>query len=247
MSVTTICPECGKKFSVFPSELRKSPNKCCSKDCFRKRRSRLYTGKGSPVWQDRPERFCGFCGKLIPEKLRKEQQFCSGKCSSCYHALHIRKENNPRWKGGPPKRTCQTCGRVFKKHLCKNHASGDGKYCSRECYGLAERGENNHAWKGGLSFEPYTDKFNASFKKSIRQRDNYICAICGNKARTVHHIDYDKSNTVEENCITVCRSCHGKTNHNRAYWEQKLTKILIRRHKPSAISPFHNSSSSIRS
>lgn len=34
----------------------------------------------------------------------------------------------------------------------------------------------------------------------------------------VHHIDYNKLNCNPNNLITLCKSCHMKTNFNREYW-----------------------------
>jgi len=64
-------------------------------------------------------------------------------------------------------------------------------------------------------------------RESIRERDNHICQECGlhqdklggcYKKLDVHHTDYNKNNLDPENLITLCRSCHIKTNNNRAYW-----------------------------
>ena len=33
-----------------------------------------------------------------------------------------------------------------------------------------------------------------------------------------NHIDYDKKNCNSDNLITLCRSCHRKTNFNRENW-----------------------------
>jgi len=51
---------------------------------------------------------------------------------------------------------------------------------------------------------------------------------------SVHHIDYDKMNSNEKNLISLCVSCHGKTNINRKHWiiffngiiNEKYTDIL---------------------
>lgn len=34
----------------------------------------------------------------------------------------------------------------------------------------------------------------------------------------IHHINYDKKNLDPKNLISLCRSCHTKTNHNRENW-----------------------------
>lgn len=83
-------------------------------------------------------------------------------------------------------------------------------------------GKRNHAWKGGISFLPYAPEFNKALKKCIKERDNYQCKECGNtKAKlAVHHIDYNKYNNNHNNLITLCFSCHSKTNFNREEWTQ---------------------------
>jgi 5-methylcytosine-specific restriction endonuclease McrA len=82
--------------------------------------------------------------------------------------------------------------------------------------------ERNGAWKGGISFIPYTIDWTNNLRISIRERDKYTCKICGEKqgdrAFSVHHIDYNKKNCNPENLVTLCIKCHTKTNHNRDYW-----------------------------
>lgn len=45
-------------------------------------------------------------------------------------------------------RICKYCGKEFKIWNC-TIKRGSGKYCSRECYISANKGENNSLWKGG--------------------------------------------------------------------------------------------------
>jgi len=84
-------------------------------------------------------------------------------------------------------------------------------------------GENSPFWKGGYSIKDYK-KFSNRFKNLIRKRDNQICMMCGihrEKMKTslyIHHIDYDKHNTIPQNCISLCSECHAKTNYNRVDW-----------------------------
>jgi len=79
--------------------------------------------------------------------------------------------------------------------------------------------EQNPNWRGGISKEPYSFSFTKKLKDSIKKRDKYKCIECNNKNRLcVHHIDYIKKNCEKTNLITLCRSCHTKTNFNRKYW-----------------------------
>ena len=77
-------------------------------------------------------------------------------------------------------------------------------------------------WKGGISYEKYTVDWKDTLKISIRERDHYQCQICGKNqgdtSHPVHHIDYNKKNCSPDNLITLCRSCHAKTNFKREYW-----------------------------
>lgn len=92
-------------------------------------------------------------------------------------------------------------------------------------------GIGNGRWLGGKSFEPYPLGWNKTLKDKIRDRDNYKCQLCGcSETECVeklhcHHIDYDKLNIKEDNLISLCRSCHTKTNNNRNYWKGVLLKI----------------------
>jgi len=87
-------------------------------------------------------------------------------------------------------------------------------------------------WKEFISFEPYTLDFNKTFRKAIRERDNYCCMICNtieNKSKrrlVVHHIDYNKLNSFPQNCISLCNSCHSKTHINRIQWATFFQSLL---------------------
>lgn len=87
----------------------------------------------------------------------------------------------------------------------------------------ARVGEKANNWRGGLSFEPYSSEFNNQLKYKIRERDNFTCQKCGKKengkAHDCHHKNYNKKDSRPENLITLCLSCHMKTNYNREYWQ----------------------------
>lgn len=86
--------------------------------------------------------------------------------------------------------------------------------------------ENNPSWKGGISFEPYGKEFTNKLKEKIRLRDKFKCQECNihqdklDYKLHIHHIDYDKKNSSEENLISLCRSCHSQTNFSRDNWTE---------------------------
>jgi hypothetical protein len=97
-------------------------------------------------------------------------------------------------------------------------------------------GKNNPCWLGGISYEK-REQLIDRFRNIIRKRDNQVCILCGvhreklNRSLDIHHIDYSKCNNVKENCVSLCHSCHQKTNHNRRYWFEMLHNIMKDRYK----------------
>lgn len=79
-------------------------------------------------------------------------------------------------------------------------------------------GKGHWNWRGGITKNSYSVDWTETLKRSIRERDNYICQICNRYGNQVHHIDYDKNNCEVSNLITLCVGCHGRTNKNRIYW-----------------------------
>lgn len=111
---------------------------------------------------------------------------------------------------------------------------------------LLSNKENHPNWKGGTSFEPYSPDWDETLKSKIKTRDNNECQNHNCKSIKiiqlhVHHIDYNKKNCSESNLITLCVSCHSKTNYNRKYWEKFYSDIINRRNNHGII---HRSSAS---
>ena len=80
-------------------------------------------------------------------------------------------------------------------------------------------------WKGGISYEPYCNKFNEHLKEKVREQFNRKCLICGipegDRHLSVHHCDFNKMQGCGKrpwNLVPLCLPCHTKTNHNRWYW-----------------------------
>jgi hypothetical protein len=120
---------------------------------------------------------------------------------------------------------CTECGNHY--HKSPYHINNTN-FCSHKCYSdyrskkLKE--SNNPNWRGGKSKEPYGFDFTKELKEYIKKKDNYECQMCfNNKNLVVHHLDYNKKNNKEDNLITLCKYCHGKTNGHRDVFKRLLT------------------------
>jgi hypothetical protein len=158
--------------------------------------------------------------------------------------LSIAKLTNPHpLRGGHPSvEWREAMSRGQQARIRKMRASGEkhpnsGKKHSLESrakMSIARTGEKNHAWRGGLSYAPYTSSWTPALRRFIRERDKYTCQRCGEEqgdiAHDVHHIDYDKKNCIHQNLITLCKRCHSKSNFgDRAKWITYFQEIMRNR------------------
>lgn len=208
------CRSCKKIFQTPQWKINQGRGVFCSKKCslfFKKEKHQKLQ--------------CIHCGRRFIIKLldyqRGRGRFCSTKCSQAY----CKKDKHPCWKGRFKKK-CYICKKIFLLPLARMKTRTT---CSKECYKIhlakTTSGKNSHMWLGGKSREPYPITFNNLLKKQIRERDK-CCKLCGTKQQTkpldVHHIDYIKDNISKDNLISLCRSCHTKTNTDREYWMKKF-------------------------
>ena len=86
-------------------------------------------------------------------------------------------------------------------------------------------GKQNPNWNNGVSFLLYPQEFNKHLKTLIRKRDKFVCQLCYKNGWEVHHIDYNKRNCNPLNLITLCKSCHAKTNNKS---KRKMYKKMLK-------------------
>lgn len=104
---------------------------------------------------------------------------------------------------------------------------------------IVHRGEDHYNWKGGVSSID-NGKYNSldwiKIRSEIYKRDRWICQECGVKCQggyrknkiQCHHIDYNTENCCPDNLITLCVSCHMKTNYNREDWIIRYRKVALK-------------------
>lgn len=131
------CPICQRLFVTRPSR----PRLTCSADC-----AYISNGRSNsePVIVA-----CVRCGKTLIRPFCRSGPivFCSTECRTV-----------------APRRPCEVCGTIFKPKAQQIHR-GQGRYCSRKCLGIFQRGENNpnfgHHW---------TDAMKADLSRKKRQQ-----------------------------------------------------------------------------
>lgn len=185
-------------------------------------------------------------GDLIEKKYIKDKFPITkiAKEIGCHHKsiLTILKNRNiPRRKKGD---YIYKCSEETKQKISKNngrywkgkkHSEKTKMKISQSRKGKL-KGSNNPNWRSGSSFEPYCQLFNNDFKERCRDFWGRKCGICGcteeeqKRKMYVHHINYDKKtccNITTPLFISLCLSCHIKTNYNRRYWENMLTDYIM--------------------
>lgn len=210
------CLVCGKKFEFSKKNYA---NKYCSRKCYfvQKAKKKL-------------KRNCLNCSKSFYTPLCKIQigkgKYCSKVCFDI------------RWNTAI-KKNCLECNKEFLAQpnvLLKDK----GKYCSMECRAkmqqTAFQGNNGPGYIDGRT--PLNTTIRHSWEhinwaRQVKERDNYICQICGIKGGKLHsnHIkkfsDYSELRFEVNNGITLCKSCHvGWVNHHETEWESYFNFVL---------------------
>lgn len=241
---TIICPNCGKERLVRQLGGRKS-NLC--KHCVSRKAVPTPDGtaekptvgdirRGDEIGSSGISHYmwasCIHCGVPRWAILNTKLQPKAPRCSKClkpmlghHHTEEWKKQHSLDMKGRPYIETEARRKVYFKSG--KNNPMYGKKLSKEECKKHSVPMEKNGRWQGGKSFEPYGTDFNKTLRKQVREQDNFTCQLCGisenGKRLCCHHIDYNKKHNYIENLVSLCDSCHSKTNFNRERWIKKLT------------------------
>lgn len=147
---------------------------------------------------------CELCGKIRLPRKSSYYTFCN----SCSVFLGKKLKGNK----DKIKCICLTCNKIFyvNSYIIKN---GKGKYCSKKCYGIAQRGKKSLLWRGGRK---------VSIAKSNAKRDRelgYTLLIPPDAGEVGHHL-------TNEHVIGIQKEVHERfANPSR---EKHRTLILQR-------------------
>lgn len=211
--VRIVCTNCKSEKILNPSEAKKLNDPYYCIKCFGETR------------RDRAVITCADCGSTKTVKMFTVNKYIDKE----YYCLKCKNkgERNFSWDGGEKELVCDGCGHITvvrNNRYVSVKARAEKYYCSKCYHSYCSIGEQNSNWRGGTSFEPYPTKWKEQLKEAIRERDGHECQLCGKNQcdmeykLDVHHIDYDKENLDPYNLLSLCRSCHTKTNFHREGW-----------------------------
>lgn len=211
---------------------------------------------GRFVGKGKEEFVCKYCNKKFLNYISNNRTFCSKKCVDFWKKIGYKGKNNHFYGKTHTERVrkiisekqfktpisqrllnhCKLCGNIIKKSERTSWKDyKEKKFCSKNCSSKHYSGKNSNFWYGGMSYEPYDEKWTTNFKNKIRKRDNQVCMNCNkhreklNRALNIHHINYNKKLTIPANCVSLCDKCHLLTRINREYWkklfQEKLNKL----------------------
>lgn len=151
---------------------------------------------------------CSYCKNMVlkaPGRLKWKNSYCDINC----YAKALRGRKIPR----------ETIEKIRLKRI--GHEVSEE---TRNKISIANSGKRNGMFR---------ENSYMNICRKIRKRDNFICQLCDmhqekNKKRLdVHHIDYNHNNNIPQNMISLCHSCHAKTNKSkRIFWIKHFHSIL---------------------
>lgn len=184
--------------------------------------------------------YCIDCNIVITRYDAKRCHSCSRK-GKLNHMFGKNVSKNTRLKislantKNIEKKKCINCGAIIHRQAIRCSK------CYHEMNSKRLFGKNNPNYIDGRSFIDYPPEFNDTLKYKIRERDNFECQNCGmieeehiivyGQVLHIHHIDYNKFNSLEINLTSLCISCNARANKNREFWKEYYTeknKILVR-------------------
>ena len=186
-------------------------------------------------WSDKQKKACGFKKEYSPWnkgkvnvysdsvlnqwklKRKGKESYFKGKSHTEESIAKIRESLKNHIRKGPK-------GKPWSKERRDAQTARNGKPYKKCLFRKSQnpRKSQTPTIVGGKKYHPLWH----IIRKQVYRRDSWICQECGvhchnsNKNKIqCHHIDYDITNNALSNLITLCASCHCKTNFKRKDWE----------------------------
>lgn len=222
------CDFCKNPFEIYPYQLKVDKLRFCNRKCKGKYWSLIIVKENHPNFKGGLPK-CVDCGKELSCYIAKRCKKCNDINRSGVKSVFYKEERHKICKCGIKLSSvtkgdkCRKCYDEFNIGL--NHFNFGVKINGqrRKILSLAHGGT-------GIPYEltEYGSEFDSSLKERVRFRDGYKCKICGCsqlencRQLSIHHIDYNKKNNNINNLVSLCLSCHMRTNYNRNYWKNQI-------------------------
>lgn len=219
-----ICEVCGVLFYPAPGQCPAKFNRrlTCSNDCRYEQIRRKNVERGQLHEETTA---CEQCGAEFTHGRGATRLYCSQRCFWDSRAGRPRTEFLSK--------ECAWCGQVFHRRTGETSRNFvRRKTCSYEC----SRRQQTRSKTAQFAPRLYPIEFEM-LRERVLDRDGHQCRLCGsaggdgvgtNKTLHVHHINYCKHDSMRmANLITLCRSCHARTNVDRDYWQRFFEAMML--------------------
>lgn len=158
-------------------------------------------------------RKCRNCHKKCKEHRTR---FCSPRCFYDWS----KGQQRPYRRYERERRKCPVCEKKFEVRCTKRQT-----YCSRPCYGVAQRKELSHEQGSDFCFGSAWQRR----RTQILNRDGCCCVFCGAPARSVHHMvpRTHGGSHLPSNLATACWKCHNAMDKTVAIMKRLNPNVSI--------------------
>jgi 5-methylcytosine-specific restriction endonuclease McrA len=198
-----VCIACGENFGRRPSKLGAG---YCSHECYLRNSSFSWASENAKkiTKEERARR-----GMVLSERLKD-------------------KTKHPFWG--------KSHSEDSKKMISASRSGIPWSVSRREAHEISRTKKRTRVKKRNNGVVVGVREYPASWsvvRKTIYKRDNYLCQECGVHCHgngtkdkiQCHHIDYNIDNINDDNLITLCASCHMKTNFKRDDWTEHFKSM----------------------
>ena len=180
---------------------------------------------------------CNWCSKeifkYVSPSRNSDHYFCSVFCRATWVGINIHAKRLSKTLKGKkrPDISAIMKGKIPASAFKKGHKSGmtgkkhseDSKKKMSKAHKGQFSGDKHPNWQGGKSSSDYLERrrFKREVQKTVFERDNYKCTLCGNGGNLqVDHIqswaEYVELRFSIDNCRTVCMECHYEITFGRS-------------------------------